>query len=737
MDKDLISDWDYQHADLLKSKLTPGAYLERDIIEAAERAAELTNIQPKDINGYAIPVFELDRPTLTNKYVIYDRENERIGWYDTGTLGGIERKKDAEELATTEIAVRLQFWLGEEEIQVDVDEEQLPDNTVYPEDRLSKDAQDQFFENLRKFVRSERESKREENWSAYQRQTLDEHISSQSVSGPFTPVGRTVGPNGRPAYRYQYADDDDNGREINLRDDENLFEETRCILDVKRDNNHFPIPVKLTSVGDTALALQPESDRISDDTEVINVLETGKTDIWLDPLLNPVPYDRRLDAISSVEDTPNKRNLLTGQRPLEYTVNKFALPKPSIELNNYQRLGTIWADGAEDIVCIHGPPGTGKTRTLTAYVDYAVQQGQSILVTAHSNQAVDNLLVGDSTRGSPEADTLHALAQDDKLDITIARVGNNTRNRVVQTNYLDNAASSADIVASTTSGAAQFDPDTFDVAVVDEATQASRPATAIALNCAKKLVLAGDHKQLPPYCANESMQEEDMHISLFEYLLYRYGDTISVQLRKQYRMNEDIAAFPNDAFYDGTLETADRNRDWTVADLEPVMGVNIDGVEQKNTQSQSYYNNAEAEAAAKQVKRLVQEGLAPEDIGVITAYSGQIAVIGSKVNQLDIDNPHAVDIDTVDSFQGSEREAIIVSFVRSNDEGHSGFLEFPNEGPRRLNVALTRARKRMVLIGNWDTLGTVAPHRSPTESCAEVYAELAEHLRDTGRMLEV
>jgi len=112
-------------------------------------------------------------------------------------------------------------------------------------------------------------------------------------------------------------------------------------------------------------------------------------------------------------------------------------------------------------------------------------------------------------------------------------------------------------------------------------------------------------------------------------------------------------------------------------------------------------------------------------------------VIGSKVNQLDIDNPHAVDIDTVDSFQGSEREAIIVSFVRSNDDGYSGFLEFPTEGPRRLNVALTRARKRIVPIGNWDTLGTVAPHRSPNDSCADVYAELAERLRDSERMLEI
>lgn len=736
MDKDLISDWSYQDADLFEANLTFGSYTEGDIVKAADAAAELTNIRPENSSGYAIPLFEPDSPTLTNEFVIYEPEKERIGWYDTGTLGGVERKKDVEKLATTEIAVRLQFWLDEDEIQIDIDQDKLPDETVYPQNELSTADQNEFFESLREFVRAERENKREENWNRYQQRSLDEHIRSQSVAGPFVPISQIRGQNSKPAYKYQHADDDHDGQDINLRDDENLFEENRCILDIEGESEHFPIPIRLTSVGDTTLVLQPESERIEDETPVTNILETAKTDIWLSPLLNPVPYDRRVDAIASVEANSEKRDLLTGRRQVGYSVNKFALPEPRIELNDYQHLGTIWADGAEDIICIHGPPGTGKTRTLTAYIANAVRQGQSVLVTAHSNQAVDNLIVGDSTHKSAEAGTLHAIAQDDDSEIAIARVGNNSRNRVVQANYLDTAASYADIVASTTSGAARFDPDTFDVAVVDEATQASRPATAIALNCAEKLVLAGDHKQLPPYCADESMQEEDMHISLFEYLLRRYGDDISVQLRKQYRMHEAIAAFPNEAFYDGILETADRNRDWTVADLEPVMGVYIDGIERKDTHSQSYYNDAEAEAAAKQVKRLVKDGLDPEDIGIITAYSGQISAIGSKVNQLDIDDIYEVDIDTVDSFQGSEREAIIVSFVRSNDDGHSGFLEFPSEGPRRLNVALTRARKRIVLIGNWDTLGMVAPHRSPDNSCADVYADLAEHLREGERMLE-
>lgn len=734
MDEALVSDWEYQRAQLFAENLTFEAYPESDIVAAADRAADRTEIRPPDIDGYVVPLFEVEDPTLTNEYVVYEPETERIGWKDTGTLGGVERKKNAEELASTEIAARLRRWMDDAEIEIDVDTEDLPAETVHPQDSLSETERDRFFEDLRAFVESERDSAREEQWSRYRRWSLDDHVRSGTVAGPFAPVGHRRASDGNPAYKFQYAGDDD-GRDVDLRDDENLFEETRCILDIQGASEHFPVPVRLTSVGDTALALQPESERIDDATAVGEILESEDSDIWLTPLLNPVPYDRRLDAIRSVEATPHKRDLLTGKRAVGYSVNKFALPESSIALNEYQRLGTIWADGADDVVCIHGPPGTGKTRTLTAYVEAAVRRGQSVLVTAHSNQAVDNLLVGDSTVGDPEPDTLHGLARDDDSELTIARVGSNTRDPVVQEHYLDVATSTADVVASTTSGAAQFDPDTFDVAVVDEATQASRPATAIVLDCAEKLVLAGDHKQLPPYCADESMQDEDMHVSLFEYLLDRYSDDIAVQLRKQYRMNEAIAAFPNEAFYDGRLETAAPNRDWTVADLGAVMGVHIDGVEKRPAGGESYANDTEAEAAAKQVERLVREGLPPEDIGVISAYSGQVSMIRSTVDQLDIDDPQAVDIDTVDSFQGSEREAIVVSFVRSNDDGHSGFLEFPSEGPRRLNVALTRARRRLVLVGDWETLGTVAPHRSPKDSCADVYAALAEHLRDGGRML--
>lgn len=736
---DVFDNWGLENAELLRTNTRGTNYDPVNTAQAAEKAKELLGIEAPSTSGYVVPLFTKNEPNPTNQYVVYKPDRDAIKWYDTGFgISGAERTAACEKLDDTIIGRRLRFWLPEyqPDVELPFDESDLPPDRIGPVDRLSDSEEQAFFDKLRAFVRNEMEAQRAGNWERYDDLGLEEAIRRRQVSGPFLPVSQVSGSDGKPAFVFQMEENDDD-REIDLRGDEGLFKGNYCIADIEIDSDDFPLEVELLKVGDSKLTLQPDWTDVSNQPVVEKHLNSDTVELWLHELLNPVPYNRRLKAITQVRSNKQKKELLTGKRSVRFSANKYSILGGDIELNDHQQLALAWADGAEDIVCIHGPPGTGKTRTLTAFVKQAVDRGKSVLVTAHSNQAVDNLLVGDSTPGDPEADTLHEMAQDPDESLTIARTGNNTRNRVVERNYVGKSSSRADVVASTTSGAAHFDPNTFDVAVVDEATQASRPATAIALNAARKLVLAGDHKQLPPYCADETMQEEDTHISHFEYLLNRYGDDISVMLQKQYRMNEKIAEFPNESFYGGELETADWNRDWAVEDLKPMIGVDISGTERRQSHGKSYYNEDEAEAVAKQVKLLVQSGLDPEDIGVITAYTGQIGPIGSRINNLDVENPERVTVDTVDSFQGGEREAIIVSFVRSNPDGRSGFLEFPEEGPRRLNVALTRARKRLVVIGNWDTLGTVAPHRSENDSCAHHYENLAQHLRSRDRMLSL
>ncbi len=733
MVSELFENWSPEEAELIKSDMNQSGYPTVNVEEAVNKAVNSLEIEYPEGPGYVIPLFEENEPITTKEYVIYRPERGQLIWYDTKTSHGTQRFTSCSEFKNHEIGYRLRFWISNTKTKFEKSE--LPDDKILPNDQLYPSEKTQFFDDLENFVKSEMKTQLGSNWDNYKKLGLEESIRQNKISGPFAFSGSSTTKSGNQSYSYQILMDDD--EEIDLRDDEGIFEGNRCIVDTKATTDVFPIAAKITTVDDPKISLQPIWKHIDDTGSVEKVLKNKNSEVWISYLLNPVPFKRRLTALQEIKKNTAKRKLLTGERAIEFNLNKYDTPNPDLELNDYQQKALVWADSADDIVCIHGPPGTGKTRTLTAYVQHAVSQNNSVLVTAHSNQAVDNLIVGDSTIGSPEEDTLHALAQKEDSQLSIARVGNNSKSQVVTNYYANQSVSNANVVAATTSGAAQFNQNQFDIAVVDEATQVSRPATAIALNSAKKLILAGDHKQLPPYCADETMQEEDMHISLFEYLFERYGTDISILLQKQYRMNQEIAAFPNKAFYSGSLETADRCRNWTVGDLKPNIGIDIDGDEERQTHGNSIYNDREAEAVAKQVKRLVQTGLAPSDIGVITAYSGQVGRIITYVNQLDIGNPRHVEIDTVDSFQGGEREAIVVSFVRSNSDGYSGFLEFPEEGPRRLNVALTRARKRLVLIGNWDTLGRIAPHRSPEDSCAQLYAGLAEHLRKNDRMLSI
>jgi len=724
MEHDVFGEWRVTDATLYRTALEDRDYRPLDVSAAAETAVQAVGVRANDRDAYVVPLFDEDGMEPTDEYVLYRPEKDQVGWYDTDFgITGTERFADASDLDTTSIAHRLRGWLGAavEERGVDVDEETLPPTRIAPTTPMTAREREDELDALAEFVRDERRAEREEARAAYDSLGLSGAISRGRAVGPFGFVGEAVDATGDTLYRYQFLDADE---ETSLRTDEGVFVGNRCLLDAR--HGALPVEVEVRGVDGPTVTVRVAA---GDDGDR-QLLADAERDFHLFDLLNPVPFQRRLDAIDSVREDAGKRDLLAGARPLQFDVNAHANPETGIALNEYQEVALLWADGAADAVCIHGPPGTGKTRTLTAYVAYAVSQGRRVLVTAHSNQAVDNLLVGDSTREEPEPDTLHALAQSDDAELSVARVGGNSTNRVVREHYAGASVADAEVVAATTNGAATFDTNTFDVGVVDEATQASRPATAIVLNCTRKLVLAGDHQQLPPYAATEPGDDET-HASLFERLLDRYGDDVAVQLRTQYRMHEAIASFPNRAFYDDALETAERNRTWAIGNLDPLVGVDVIGPESRDGAAKSYYNDAEAEAVAARVERAVNAGVDPEDVGVISAYSAQVGRVRRELGERGIEG---VAVDTVDSFQGGEREAIVVSFVRSNPENRSGFLEFRDEGRRRLNVALTRARKHLVLVGDWETLGTRGPGRSAEESCADTYASLAAHLRENGWM---
>jgi len=699
-----------------------------DLRACLDNAAAVVDVPADDGRGLVVPLHAEDGPDPTDEYVVWDADADAVGYFDESFgIDGANSRAPLDDVVATEIAHRVRCWhperapdegeSGDALAEVDVE------STVPAENPLAGEQRRAFFDDLRETVRDERAAEREGTRDAHADADLDQLLGERAVDGPFVLVSTTA-KSDRPAdVRVQYAPEDGVPADVDLVSAFDLYPDNHVLLDAFHDA--LPLPARVASVAGPTVTLRPAWERVDDPDRVAGALDDADP-FWLRGLLNPVPYARRLDALDAVWETPEKRRLLTGERDLSFS-RPPTRRRAALALDDHQQRALAWAVAADDVACIHGPPGTGKTRTLAAVVAESVARGERVLVTAHSNQAVDNLLVGDSTPDDPDDGSLHGVLGDDPA-VDVARYGRHSRNRVVDEHYRQRGVDSADVVAATTNGAAAFDQDAFDLAVVDEATQASRAATAIAVNAAETLVLAGDHRQLPPYGVREGGAGE-MRPSLFETLLDRYGDAAAVLLARQYRMHDAVAGFPNEAFYGGRLETADEAADRTVDGLPAVDAFDVTGEERREERGASVRNAAEAGVVADRVARLLDAGVDPGDVGVIAAYSGQVAEVRSALADRGLDRP-ALTVDTVDSFQGGEREAVVVSFARSNDARDAGFLEHPEAGPRRLNVALTRARRHLSLVGDWDTLAEPASHRDPDESCADVYADLHDYLAD-------
>jgi DNA replication ATP-dependent helicase Dna2 len=379
------------------------------------------------------------------------------------------------------------------------------------------------------------------------------------------------------------------------------------------------------------------------------------------------------------------------------------------------------AVGAEDCALVHGPPGTGKTRTAACIVAACVERGERVLVSALTNTAVDNLV--DALRARLDDDAIVRYGTEsgvgDHLEpLRFDRRGDPAERAAA----LEDAA----VVAATTAGCGSrlLRALDFDVALVDEAGQLTEPGTLAAINRAERFVLVGDHNQLPPVVQSESGtatgsgsggrsatdsapvwtepgsdEPAALGRSLLERLIGIHPDA-SVLLDRQYRMSQRIQAFPSAEFYDGRLRPATPeiasqslsdldgvDPEGLPADLQdPVALRPVSGGQSGNA------NPREAETVAEAVDALVAVGVSPADIGVIAPFRAQVATIDRALDR-------DLVVDTVDRFQGSAREAIVVSFVAS------GSLDSPVfDDHRRANVALTRAKRQLVLVGDPDAL---------------------------------
>ncbi|WP_458205406.1 AAA domain-containing protein [Haladaptatus sp. NG-SE-30] len=420
----------------------------------------------------------------------------------------------------------------------------------------------------------------------------------------------------------------------------------------------------------------------------------------LDVYPSELSADRMLTALHDclLKGDERRKDVLFGKQEPEFADNR----EPFIENNDSQNAAVNLAVNAEDCALIHGPPGTGKTYTIARTIRALVERGNRVLLSAFTNRAVDNALEALRDQGfeysAEQSSAGNRTASDhivrvgtesgireDMQDLRLKRGGDpNERAAELQ---------NADVVAATTAtcGSRVVREQEFDVALVDEASQLTEPATLAAINLADRFVLVGDHHQLPPVVRAAN----DLSESLFERLVELYPDA-SVMLERQYRMGQRIQAFSSREFYDGALRPASGEvAAQRITDLpsitngalpeelrESVTFVDPDGRAVGNT------NPSEADRVRDIVTQFADAGVPHEGIGVIAPFRAQVAEISRRV-------PDTITVDTVDRFQGSSKEIIVVSFVATGDLDSPIFEDY-----RRVNVALTRAKKSLVLVGD-------------------------------------
>lgn len=289
---------------------------------------------------------------------------------------------------------------------------------------------------------------------------------------------------------------------------------------------------------------------------------------------------------------------------------------------------------------------------------------------------------------------------------------------------------------NSTAGSELIENREFDLVVIDEATQSTEPSCLIPITRGKKVIMAGDHRQLPPTVKNRKAANEGLEDTLFERLAEKYP-TSKNTLEIQYRMNENIMAFSNEQFYDGILTADESVQEHTLEDFqldvnvydnnlievlnlhEPVVFVDTagrDASERIREGSTSKENPEEALLVAQMADNLLRSGLQPEDIAVISPYKDQVDLLDRKIGTENLE------IKSVDGFQGREKEVVIISLTRSNKKNTIGFLE----DVRRLNVSLTRAKRKLIVIGDSET---ITSHK--------IYEQFVDYVRKKGRVIEL
>ncbi|ODV62253.1 ATP-dependent RNA helicase NAM7 [Ascoidea rubescens DSM 1968] len=438
---------------------------------------------------------------------------------------------------------------------------------------------------------------------------------------------------------------------------------------------------------------------------------------------------------------------------------KFSLPQ--LTDLNISQANAVRSVLQKPLSLIQGPPGTGKTVTSATIVYHLSKiNKERILVCAPSNVAVDHLasklsFLGlkiirltaksrEDVESSVSHLSLHSLVKTNlkgelkklmKLKEEVGELSSNDSKKYLKLirKAENKLLSGCDVVCCTCVGAGdkRLQNSKFRTVLIDESTQASEPECLIPIvKGAKQVILVGDHQQLGPVILDKNAGDAGLKQSLFERLVLL--GHIPIRLEVQYRMNPFLSDFPSNMFYEGSLQNGVTTEDrlipdstfpWPIFSIPMMFWANY-GREEISASGTSYLNRVETINVEKIVTKLFNDGIKPSQIGIITPYEGQRAYItqymthnGSLSNELYMN----VEVASVDAFQGREKDFIILSCVRANEGKVIGFLS----DPRRLNVALTRAKYGLIILGNPRSLARNS-----------LWNNLLTHFREKGCLVE-
>ena len=493
---------------------------------------------------------------------------------------------------------------------------------------------------------------------------------------------------------------------------------------------------------------------VPDDGHLIDV--QGAENVGIQLFFDETSYKTMFEALDRVMKAKGRLGYL---RDLFYTRQKaetfsFA-PMRFPYLNATQEEAVNKVLKAKDVAVVHGPPGTGKTTTLVEAIYETLRRESQVLVCAQSNMAVDwiseklvdrgvNVLrIGNPTRvndkmlsftyerrfeAHPDYELLwsirkairelraHRKRGDDKFHQKLERL----KERATELEIRINAQlfGEARVIASTLVGSSSrlLEGQKFGTLFIDEAAQALEAACWIPIRRVSRVILAGDHCQLPPTVKSIAALKGGLGKTLMERIVENKPETVTL-LKMQYRMNEEIMRFSSDWFYGNQVESAPEVKYRSILDLDiPMSWIDTSSWSESSTlfkeqfvgESFGRINKAEAELTLLVLEnyfskigkqRILDERL---DVGIISPYRAQVQYLRRLLKKREFFKPYRslISVNTVDGFQGQERDIILISLVRANDEGQIGFLR----DLRRMNVAITRARMKLIILGDASTM---------------------------------